>query len=88
MRLVDATRNPASHNLPELEAFIGHGASPRASINLLKASRAHAFIHGRDFVTPSDVKAIAQDILRHRVSITYKAEAENITVSHIITSLL
>ena len=88
LRLVDATRNPANYNLGELESYIGHGASPRASIGLLKASRAHAFIKGRDFISPEDVKSIAMDVLRHRVSITYKAEAENQTVEMIVQKIL
>ena len=84
LRLVDATRNPANHKLQELEGFIGHGASPRASIGLLKAARAHAFVNGRGFVSPEDVKSIAMDVMRHRVSITYKAEAENKTIEMIL----
>jgi MoxR-like ATPase len=77
LRLVDATRSPQKYNLKELEGYISHGASPRASIFLLKGAKAHAFINGRDFITPQDVKSIAMDTMRHRVSITYKAEAEN-----------
>lgn len=84
LRLVDATRNPASHNLQDLEGYIGHGASPRASIGLLKAARAHAFVNGRGFISPEDVKSIAMDVMRHRVSITYKAEAENQTIEMIL----
>ena len=87
LRLVDATRNPANHNLKELEGFIGHGASPRASIGLLKASKAHAFVNGRGFISPEDVKSIAMDVMRHRVSITYKAEAENKTVEMILQKI-
>ena len=87
LRLVDATRNPGSHNLSELEGYIGHGASPRASINLLKGARAHAFINGRDYVTPQDIKSIAMDVLRHRVSITYKAEAENRDIEYILQKI-
>jgi MoxR-like ATPase len=87
LRLVDATRNPGNHNLGELEGYIGHGASPRASINLLKGGKAHAFINGRDFVTPQDIKSIAMDVLRHRVSITYKAEAENRNIEYILQKI-
>jgi MoxR-like ATPase len=84
LRLVDATRNPQKYNLDEIDGYIGHGASPRASIFLLKGARAHAFINGRDYVTPQDVKSIAMDTLRHRVSITYKAEAENKNIEYIL----
>ena len=87
LRLVDATRDPAKYKLPELEAYIGHGASPRASIGLLKASRAHAFVNGRGFISPEDVKNIAMDVMRHRVSITYKAEAENQTIEMILQKI-
>ena len=87
LRLVDATRNPGSHGLGELAGYIGHGASPRASINLLKGARAHAFINGRNFVTPQDVKSIAMDVLRHRVSITYRAEAENRDIEYILQKI-
>ncbi|HRX03060.1 MAG TPA: ATPase, partial [Anaerolineae bacterium] len=64
------------------------GASPRASINLILASRAHAFLQGRGFVTPEDIKAIAPDVLRHRIITTYEAEAENITSDHIVRRIL
>ena len=87
LRLVDATRNPAKYKLAELESYIGHGASPRASIGLLKASRAHAFVNGRGFISPEDVKSIAMDVMRHRVSITYKAEADNQTVEMVLQKI-
>jgi len=88
LKLVDATRNPATYGLDELEPFINHGVSPRASIFLIKGARAHAMLEGRDYVTPQDVKWIAPDILRHRISITYKAEAEGKDVEYIVKKIL
>jgi MoxR-like ATPase len=88
LRLVDATRNPAVYKLDNLAKYISHGASPRASIFLLKAARAHALIRGRDYVVPNDVKSIALDVLRHRISITYKAEAEELTHESLIQTIL
>jgi MoxR-like ATPase len=86
--LVLTTREPAAHGLPELTPLIEFGASPRASINLITASRAHAFLKGRGFVTPEDIKQIAPDVLRHRIITSYEAEAENITSDHIIRRIL
>jgi MoxR-like ATPase len=86
--LVLTTREPAEHGLPELSQLIEFGASPRASINLITAARAHAFLKGRGFVTPEDIKQIAPDVLRHRIITTYEAEAENITSDHIIRRIL
>jgi MoxR-like ATPase len=88
LRLVDCTRNPAKYKLEDLAKLISHGASPRASIFLLKASRAHALINGRDYVVPEDVKSIAMDVLRHRVSITYRAEAEDKNIEYILKRIL
>jgi MoxR-like ATPase len=88
LRLIDATRNPAKYQLQELEGFINHGASPRASIFLLKGAKAHAFLNSRNYVTPQDVKSIAMDTLRHRVAITYKAEAENKDTVAILQKIL
>jgi len=88
LRIVDATRNPASYGLEELQPLINHGVSPRASIFLMKGARAHALLAGRDYVTPHDVKWIAMDVLRHRVSITYKAEAEGKNVDYILKQIL
>nr|WP_309488928.1 MoxR family ATPase [Oceaniferula flavus] len=88
LRLVDATRNPANYGLEELVPLINHGVSPRASIFLMKGARAHALLEGRDYVTPHDVKWIAMDVLRHRVSITYKAEAEGKDVEYILQRIL
>ncbi|MBT8037499.1 MAG: MoxR family ATPase [Verrucomicrobiae bacterium] len=88
LRLVDATRNPATYGLAELDSLINHGVSPRASIFLMKGARAHAMLAGRDYVTPGDVKWIAMDVLRHRVAITYKAEAEGKEVEYILKQIL
>ena len=88
IRLVDSTRFPEKYELGELTKLISHGVSPRASIALLKASKAYALIQGRDFVLPQDVKAIAMDVLRHRVSITYKAEAEGKDVEYVVQKIL
>ncbi len=88
LRIVDATRNPATYGLDELAPLINHGASPRASIFMLKGARAHALLEGRDYVTPHDVKWIAMDVLRHRVSITYKAEAEGKDVEYVLKRIL
>jgi MoxR-like ATPase len=88
LRIVDATRNPATYGLDELAPLINHGVSPRASIFLMKGARAHALLDGRDYVTPHDVKWIAMDVLRHRVSITYKAEAEGKDVEYILKRIL
>ncbi len=86
--IVHATREPAAAGLPDLEPLIEFGASPRATIALAQASRAHAFLRGRAFVTPDDVKAIAPDVLRHRVLTTYEAEAEEITADEIVRRVL
>lgn len=88
LRLVDATRHPAKYDLPELESLIAHGVSPRASIFLMKGARAHALLEGRDYVTPSDVKWIAPDVLRHRIAITYKAEAQDMSSEDIVAKIL
>ncbi len=82
--LVFATREPAAAGLPDLEALILYGASPRASIALTRAARARAFLEGRGFVTPHDVKAVGMDVLRHRVITTYEAEAEGLTSENVI----
>ncbi|MEO1855867.1 MAG: MoxR family ATPase, partial [Rubritalea sp.] len=88
LRIVDATRNSAQYGLDDLPALINHGVSPRASICLIKGAKAHALLEGRDFVTPADVKWIAPDVLRHRISLTYKAEAEGKDVEFIIGRIL
>ena len=86
--LVFATRQPSENGLPALEPLIAFGASPRASIYLVMAARAHAFLKGRGFVTPEDIKQVAPDILRHRIIISYEAEAEEVTSADIIQRIL
>ena len=86
--IVFATRYPADSGLAELKSIISFGASPRASIALGKASRAYAFLRGRGYVIPEDVRAVAHDVLRHRIGLSYEAEANNITADEIVTSIL
>ena len=86
--IVHATREPGAAGLEDLGPLIEFGASPRATIALAQASRANAFLRGRAFVTPDDVKAIAPDVLRHRVLTTYEAEAEEVTSDDIVTRVL
>jgi len=86
--IVFATRNPSQYKLEKYENMISYGASPRASIYLAMASKAYAFIRRRGYVIPEDVRAICYDVLRHRIGLTYEAEAENITTEHIITDIL
>jgi MoxR-like ATPase len=86
--IVFATRNPEKFGLSKLKPLINYGGSPRASINLALAAKAYAFIKRRGYVIPEDVKAICYDVLRHRVGITYEAEAENITSEMIISEIL
>jgi MoxR-like ATPase len=85
--LVFATRDPAQYKLESLKPLIAYGASPRASIMLTLASKAHAFIRGRGYVTPDDVKQIGMDVLRHRVLVTYEAEAEEMNSEAIIKKI-
>lgn len=86
--IVIATRKPTEANLPKLAPLIGYGASPRASIALAQASRAMAFLNRRGYVVPEDVRAICYDVLRHRIGLTYEAEAENITPEDLIGAIL
>ena len=86
--IVHATRSPGDFGLKDLSTLIEFGASPRATIALAQASRAHAFLRGRAFVTPDDVKAIAFDVLRHRVLTTYEAEAEEVTSDDVVRRVL
>lgn len=86
--LVYATRNPGDYNLPDLKPLIAYGSSPRASISLAIASKAYAFIRRRGYVIPEDVRAVAYEVLRHRIGLTYEAEAENIVTENIITSII
>ena len=87
VNIVHATREPKAHGLGELADFIEFGASPRASIYLNLAARAHAFLRHRGYVTPEDIKAIGVDVLRHRVILTYEAEAEEVTRETVIRKL-
>ena len=86
--IIFATRNPGDYGLSELDDFIEYGASPRASIYLNLTARAHAFIQRRGYVQPEDIKAVAHDVLRHRVILTYVAEAEEYTSERIIDRIL
>jgi MoxR-like ATPase len=85
--IVFATREPLEFHL-ELGRLIRFGASPRASIGLLWAARAHAFLKGRGYVNPDDVKSVARDVLRHRLLLTYEAEAEGVTAQDIVARIL
>jgi MoxR-like ATPase len=86
--IVFATRYPEQYRLDRLKPFISYGGSPRASINLALASKAHAFMNKRGYVIPDDVKAICKDVMRHRIGLTYEAEAENITSEKIVDDIL
>lgn len=86
--LVFASRDPASYRLQHLRPFLAYGASPRASIYLAQAARAHALLQGRSYVMPEDIKAVALDVLRHRIIITYEAEAEELTAEVLVAQLL
>ncbi len=86
--LVFATRKPKEYGLAELGDLIAYGASPRASINLAKTAKANAFLKRRGFVTPEDVRALALDVLRHRVIVTYEAEAEDVTSEDVVQKIL
>lgn len=86
--IVFATRFPNEYNLNDLSSIISFGGSPRASISLAKASRAYAFLRGRGYVIPEDVRAVCHDVLRHRIGLTYEAEANNITADEIISEIL
>jgi len=87
VNIVHATRDPKAYGLPDLADFIEYGASPRASIYLNLAARAHAFLRRRGYVTPEDIKAIGVDVLRHRVILTYEAEAEEMTSEQVVRKL-
>jgi MoxR-like ATPase len=86
--IVFATRNPAEFGLEKLENLISYGASPRASIYLATAARALAFIRRRGYIVPEDVRSVAFDVLRHRIAVSYEAEAEGINSEHIIQDIL
>lgn len=86
--IVFATRFPSEYNLSDLANIISFGASPRASISLAKAAKAYAFLKGHGYVVPEDVRAVCHDVLRHRIGLTYEAEANNITTDEIISEIL
>lgn len=86
--IVFATRFPKDHGLGNFESLISFGASPRASISMAHAAKAHAFIKRRGYVIPEDIRAVCMDVLRHRIGLTYEAEAENVTSEHIISEIL
>jgi len=86
--IVFASRNPAEYKLSRLSQLISYGGSPRASINLALASKAFAFIKRRGYVIPEDVRAVCADVMRHRIGLTYEAEAENVTAENIISEIL
>ncbi len=86
--IVFATREPAKYGLSDLESIISYGASPRASISLALASRAYAFLQGRGYVIPEDVRAVCHDVMRHRIGLSYEAEANNIGADEVITAIL
>ena len=86
--IVFATRMPAKYGLNDLQSLVSFGASPRASISLALASRAYAFLQGRGYVIPEDVRAVCHDVLRHRIGLSYEAEANNITADEVISEIL
>jgi MoxR-like ATPase len=86
--LVEATRYPDRFGLEDLAPWIGYGASPRAGIFLTKAAKARAFLQGRAYVIPDDVKSVAPDVLRHRLLLTYEAEAEEVDPDAVLARLL
>jgi MoxR-like ATPase len=86
--LIFATRFPEKFNLEHLKPLISFGASPRGSINLAIAAKCYAFIKRRGYVVPEDVRAVVHDVLRHRIGITYEAEAENVSTEDIINSIV
>ena len=88
MDLVRATRDPGSVGLLELTPLVAFGGSPRASIALAQAARAHAFLRGRNYVVPEDVRALAPDVLRHRIVLTFEAEAEDLTTDDVVAKVL
>lgn len=86
--IVFATRFPEKYGLKEIAPYIAFGGSPRASINLARAARAYAFIKHRGYVVPEDIRAVAHDVLRHRIGLTYEAEANNVTTEEIISKII
>lgn len=88
LRLVESTRDPARYRLEELAPLIEFGASPRAATFLARGAQAYAFVHGRDYATPDDVKELAPDVLRHRLVLSYEAEAQSISAEDLVSRLL
>lgn len=86
--IVFATRTPEKYKLEKLKPLIGYGGSPRASINLALAAKAHAFLNKRGYVIPEDVRSICKDVLRHRIGLTYEAEAENVKVENVVDDIM
>ena len=86
--LVFATRFPDRYGLPDLKPLIAFGGSPRASICLARAARAYAFIKQRGYVVPEDIRSVAHDVLRHRIGLTYEAEATGVSVEEIISRVI
>ena len=86
--IVFATRYPERYGLKDMKSLISFGGSPRASISLAKAARAYAFIKRRGYVVPEDVRAVAHDVLRHRIGLTYEAEASNVTSEEIVSKII
>ena len=88
LKLIFATRFPEKNNLSELKPLIGFGSSPRGSINLALAAKCNAFIQRRGYVIPEDIRAVIHDVLRHRIGLTYEAEAENVTSVDVISKIV
>ena len=86
--IVFATRNPENYRLDKLKPLISYGGSPRASINLALAAKANAFLNKRGYVIPEDVRSISKDVLRHRIGLTYEAEAENVNADWVVDEVL
>ncbi len=86
--IVFATRQPQDYNMKDLQPLISYGGSPRASINLAMASKSHAFLNRRGYVIPEDVRSICMDVMRHRIGLTYEAEAENLSQEDLVTQIL
>lgn len=88
LNIIFATRDPASSGMNDLKPLIEYGASPRATIFLIKAAKAHAFLRGRGYVTPDDIKQVAGDVLRHRLVVTFEAQAEDVTPAQVIQQIM
>ena len=88
VRIVESTRDPVRFSMADIDPLIEYGVSPRAAVFLARGAQAYAFIHGRDYATPEDVKALAPDVLRHRLVLTYEAEARAVTADQVVTRIL